>query len=804
MMILLMAFPAAAAPVLEGIELADDPFRIALRFDSEVRWRVFQTGPKELVVALQDTSVARDLARSGSGLSLIERIVYKRSADGNATLIVETKAVIRAVDTRWRSGVRVLEVFLYPEVVLTHKTPRSSLEKRRRADTALVTRRPEIEREKRVEPATGSIRTEEIFDLEGYGGIDTLLDAVLASSCGGGVHVRVAVRSMREGNCEQALDTLAQGLMEDCGYVYAYLDAWCRFQRVKRPSEMLALARELVSLVVKEPESEFLPWAYAMLGVLYHRMGNDPLGMGYFELLREESPDFPGIPEILLYLGRMYVNIHRLEEAEPLLRDLVERFGHTVFALDARMELGRVLFERKRYFDTLAMLETLIRETPDRVFADADLLLLVGNSHFHTGNYKKALEALVRAYNDFPEMAEPSLVLTRIAESYAALNEKEKAKKLYELVREMYPGTDGFVVSSIRLAEMLEDREEKDALFEMVIRDYPDHPLARLALMRLAESRYEAGKYSETVDLIRRLLAADPRALRRNALLLMGRGLQALFGEYLEAGLYPEVIRRYEREKGPLYEMEKPELHAQVGKAFLEGHLYPQALRHYERAEKLWGGEKIPPEVRYEYAWASMETGDGERALAQFRIFLKEVPRDSLASAEALGAVGRIQLEKGNDTAALQAYRDAAGLAANGVRKAFFLMAASKIVREKGDRVAETDFLERALAFLNRESEDSPDLRFEILRSLGESRSAQNHFAGAEKVYREAEAMAARPAGERNAVRFRLAETLEKTGNMGEAERLYEILVEDADPLWGSMARERLAGMRIETRLRDS
>jgi hypothetical protein len=60
------------------------------------------------------------------------------------------------------------------------------------------------------------------------------------------------------------------------------------------------------------------------------------------------------------------------------------------------------------------------------------------------------------------------------------------------------------------------------------------------------------------------------------------------------------------------------------------------------------------------------------------------------------------------------------------------------------------------------------------------------------------------PASDRNAVRFRHAETLEALGKGGEAQDLYRLLVEDGDPLWGALAQERLTAIRIEGQLRES
>jgi tetratricopeptide (TPR) repeat protein len=814
--LLSMAGMATASPLLEGIHLSEKPSLIALRFDADVNWRVYQTGPREVLIALQNASVARDLTRSGSGAPVIQRIVYKRTGEGNATLIVETGMDIRSVESHWRAGVRILEIRLETTApgprLQAHKTPRFALENRKRLDTASApqqARRPAPEPPSPQRPSPPSNgKAMEVTTLangpKGHGGIDTLLDAILKSDCGGGVHMRIGVRNIQEDNCDMGMDVLAQGLMEGCEEVFSYLEGWCRFQKASSPSDLLALARTLEMLVAGKPDAPWVPWGYAMLGVVYHKMGNDPVGMGYFDLLREKAPNFAGMPEILLHLGRMHMRNQRLDEAEPLFRDLVTRFGETLFAREARMELGRVMFERKRYFETLKMLEAVMRDAPDRVFTDADLLLLVGNSHFHTGGYAQAIEALVRVYNDFPGLAEPSLVLTRIAESYAGLGEKEKAKRLYELVRELYPGTDGFVISSMRLAEMLEKREDRESIFQMVIDHYPDHTLARLALMRLAESRHQAGDYNETVRLIRRLLTEDPRALRRDALILMGRALEAMFQGFLDQGGFPEVIRRYEVEKGPVFEMENPRIHALVGRAFLDGHLYPQALPEYQRAEMLWGGAPVPPAVRFEYGVVAKETGNQEKALEQFGLFLKEVPKDPVRSAATWGHMGDIRYNEGKKEVALKAYETAAQLASQGQEKARFLHAASRILRDSQERGKEAVILERSLAFLDGEGQDSRELRFALLRSLGEAQVAQGLLAAAAVSYAKAEGLMGIPASDRNAVRFRHAETLEALGKGGEAQDLYRLLVEDGDPLWGALAQERLTAIRIEGQLRES
>lgn len=806
--IFLMGSEVSVASLLEGIHLSESPPLISLRFDADVRWRVYQTGPRELLIALQDTSVARDLARSGSGAPVIQRIVYKRTADGNATLLVETGVDVRAVDASWRAGVGLLEIRLDTDQRLAHKQPRGKLEKRRREVhvAAVPQESPPMRIPEPVKtvtpPPLQNITVASISDPpSSHGGIDTLLDAVLASPCAEGMHVRIAVRSIREEGCDRGMDILAEGLAPGCEELYDYLENWCRMSGAVTPELQLGLIRDLSGLVVKNADSAFVPWGYAMLGILYHKMGNDPVGMGYFDLLREASPKFPGMAEVLLYLARMHMRLQHMDEAEPLLRDIVARFSTTVYAREARMELGRVLFARKRYFETIKMLDAVVGEEPDAVLREPDLLLLLGNSHFHTGGYSQAIENLMRVYNDFTDIAEPSLILTRIAESYAALPEPEKARKLYELVRELYPGTDGFVVSSMRLAELLEKREDRDALFQMVIQDYPDHSLARLALMRLAESRYQAEDYEETVRLIRQLLSEDPRALRRDALILMGRALEALFEGYLADNLYPDLIDRYDVEKGPVYEMENPRLHALVGRAFFRGHLYPQALPEYQRAEMLWGGAPLPPDFLFEYGVVSTETGGRDKGLSLLSDFLKAAPTDFQRSAEAWGYIARIHFEEGRQEAGLKAYAKAADLAPEGRRKVFFWQTLSRLYRDRKEPVKEMAVLEQALAFLGKAGQDSDDLRFVLLRSLGEAQVGEKRFAAALSSYEKTDGLTGIPTPDRNAVRFRRGEVLEKLGRQAEAKALYRSLVEEGDPLWGALAGERLEGLRIKEQL---
>lgn len=801
---------AAVAPVLEGVHLSAAPASIELRFDRAVEWRVYQTGSHEVLIALKDVHLARELVRSGSGKPLIRKMVFQRKAEGPATITVETTRPVATVGSRWRQGIRILEILMEPELVIAHKSPRVGGKRRGNIMAAAPSSaiKPAGKTSPRSKGDAPVITASDIMTGSGGGGVETLLDAIAASPCGELMHIRVAIRLCRENRFSEALETIAAGESslsgEECKDSFHYLSAWCGMQETspEDSQSLLDLTRKLEAEIAAHPDSAFLPWGYAMMGHLYMLLENDPFADGYFRLVEKLWPDFPGMAETLLHLGEIGLRGDRLEEAEETLRQVVNRYGATSYGFDARLALGRVMFRKKRYFDTLRLLEPIQKEKPDLVYSEQDLLILIGNSHYHTGGHEKARNALSRAYNYFPERDDRDILLTRVAESYGAQGYKEKADQLYRLVMELYPGTDGFVVSSMRLTENMDDREEREVIYQMVIEDYPDHPLARLAMMRLAQSQQESGLFVESIATIKRLLGEDPRALRKDALFLMEESLFAVLGQALDQGRYPEVVTRFKADRRYIKEFESPRIHAQVADAFLAGHLYEQALAQYEAAELLLGGAKVPLDVRFGHGVSAHETGALNGAMEQLHAFMAVAGKDPRRG-EALRRMAEIHLAQGREDAGLAAYAKAADLAVTPARKGAYLHAAARVHREAGRPAAEEKLLEAAIDSIAGDENTEDFVRFGLFRELAESKSGRSLYAEAAKVYGQAYGVGVGNP-ERIQVRYRLAESLEQAGEMASARKVYEELIATEDPLWGNLARERLAGLSIDRTLKNS
>ena len=227
-------------------------------------------------------------------------------------------------------------------------------------------------------------------------------------------------------------------------------------------------------------------------------------------------------------------NDHRnaIENFEKIL----SKYPKTIFVADARLELGKALFKINNFSRAIEQLELLLNEYPQKIYHSFEALLFMGNSYYHTGKYKEARTILEKAYNLYPEIDSNHIVLTRIADTLADENKIEKAKKLYQLVIDKYPGSDGFVISSIRLAAYFETREEKEKIYRLIIEDYPENPMANLARLRIAEIQNKAGEYKQSIKTINELFLENPRALNKEALFLKQNSFEAYFKWIIEKG----------------------------------------------------------------------------------------------------------------------------------------------------------------------------------------------------------------------------------------------------------------------------
>ena len=804
----------AFAARMEGVRVSDTPHRIEIRLDEKPKWRVFQTSGNEVLLALSDTDVADDFARSGSAKAF-RKMTFQAGDAKIGRVRIETRNPVLKVTGSWDDSVRLL--------TLDFRFKGDGARSEAGADLRRIfEKKPAWTRAKRpldasdaengdgasssapeaADPSSGR-EGERAPVPDGHDGFDRMLKDVMESGCRGSAHLRVAARQMMEGTFDAAEQTLEKGrpLMRtpECRELFTVMERTLDWRRVEDDPEadLVALGRILEEDLGSLETPVARPWVMALLAVVHHRLQNDPLSLGYCDMVRETAPTAPIMADVGALSGQIHLGQGKLARAEEELREVVKHHPDSPASQDCRVELSRLMFRKKRYFDALNLVGSVLEREPERALESPDLLALVGNSHFETGASREALETLLQAVNCFPEIENRDLLMTRIAESYAHLEDMKRARDLFNLVIALYPGSDGYVRATMRLAEMNSDREAAEAGFRTILEHYPDHDMARLARIRLAASRLAAGDAEGCVTEIEPLFSQDPRGLRKEALGLMEEALTTIFDRDIAHGRYAAVLSRYDAHKRWILEMESADLQAKIGEAFLESRLWKPAKYHLTLAARLGGRKGLSGKSLYHLAVAAQETGEYDRAEKGFRQYLAHARKDSDLKSFAWSRIARIRERRQDPDGAISAFRRAADETRRQQDKAILLRAAARITPKEPNRAF---LLERAVGVADK---DESKMKFDLFRELGDARVRQKQYDEASEAYESAIESGTDPQDVR-AVRFALANAYVKSGRLDDARKILERLVATEDPLWASLARERLVALSVEGRLQTS
>ncbi|MGM0418268.1 MAG: tetratricopeptide repeat protein [Thermodesulfobacteriota bacterium] len=819
----------ADASVIERISLLDNGGQVAVSLDSYADFRVYQSGEYEFVVIFKDTDLLEDAVTGGSGGNLISKIVYENFSDNNSMLTIETKNQVESIDYYWDSGRNTLRVNISTDkIYYSDKSPayknkkrlpeKTSAEKETKQQSEQKSGTDEKETEIKTVEIDDDLQQEDIseeddiFQLPGAGreervykkgGINTITDALKNSNCADMTKFKVALRLCDEKNWAKALDT-AEAVAEDdppdeCVHDLAFLNAYIRYRIAEEEGVFpIELKKHLESLVNKE-YTPLLPYGYAMSALINKNMGNYPYAVGYFEIIERNYPDYDGLAEVYYHLGDIYNEKEELRPAENYLARLVNNYPDTKYAQDAKLIQGEIMYSKKRYFDTIRTLEPITKESPRLLYENPDILDYVANSYFKTGSNEKARTLFSRIINIFPEVEDKDIILTNIGNTFENQGEKDKALKMYRLVTDRYPGTRGFVRSSLKIAENMDNDEQRKIVYQMIINDFPDTAEARIALIRLAEIQYEESEYDKSIDSIKALLAENPRALRTEALNIMSKSLYEKLENVLKEDNYPTALRIVEKERFYIADMKNYNINYISGKIYFKTHMYIEAEERLEKAYDLWHEGKLPVEVLRYRAFANKELNEIKKA-SEFADEILEKYKSSDDQGWAFELKGDIEKKKENYEKSMELYDKAVSEYEKKESKA-------GVSSKKGDLSLEHDRYENAEKAYESSLDIYKSLNQENFVSeiayaagkLAESRLHLKDFEGAVKACETA--LDAEEGVENMAeLRFNYAEALSGLGNKNDALVQYNnvLNIDTDDELWRNMAEQRIREIELE------
>ncbi len=814
---------------------------IRVRLNGEAPYRVMRIDKREVMIAFRNATIAFDLKERGSGRPVISRVDLETPRDDLTTLIVETRNTVKSVSDRWLDDENTLVVTVVTgedgardeKTVRTSPERESSTRRSKSEGSSKPKPRPVVKvkpgdrdagkkaggaekapvrRGVKVGHGVPVISVPPVVPAEeGPGGSGTAHDLLLEIAedpCfrSGELAEVPALTSAKEwGEAYERCDQyLAKGENPECGAVVSLLAAYLFHMKERRedPSRYLEEAEMLRDVHAFAPESKYTPYNLTLLGNALMKLGSRDEAKGYYKIVMDSYKQYPGMPEILYNMGVFRNEAGDTKEAMALLSRVVNEFPHSEFVTDARIALGKALFNKHRYIDALSILTEVLKNKPEKAYENPDLLLLTGNAYYTIGKTLESRDPLVKAYNFFPDIEARDVILTKIGDSYIDSDEKRKAIKIYRLVTEKYPGSEGFVISSMRLAEHLEDPDEKASLYEMVKNDYPDNPLSKLAMMRLAQLRHGGGEFEGSIDIIKELLASRPGVLKKEALYLLRDSFEELFQRFLREDDYPEALSRFESERGLVDNLENPEIFLLVGTAYLKGHIYDRARDMLQKAYDLYDKRKRPESLVHGFGTALHETGKGEEAKRILGEYVKLFPKGAWV-VDAFWRMGRIRMSAKEPEQALGRFRQAYGESSDNVEKAKILFDEVTAETALGRRDEVNALLVRAIEHLAVDPEANFNEIYNAYQLLGENHFELGAYGDAVDAFTMAIKFADRTRNNSD-IYFRLAESYHKGKVLDKARESYREVVKMEEPFWVKLAEERLKVMDLAEKLKES
>ncbi len=812
--------------MLKQVVLGGDPAGIRLVLSRKVPVKVIQVDKKEVLIALKNVKTGSGYKTTGPGSSLIGNVDVETIASDVVAVVVTGRRPFERLDHGWAKSGSTYGVTLEKkkrrsvkkEIKSAGRAKKSPEKKGLYEKKQTLTRKAVRAAEKKDKASRKKAESERIEkELSVYippkrpesiynGDYSDLVIQVEQAACPS-ESLDESIGLLKNGMWGQAFDLLdilvlndEEVCLEGAYFLRAY--AFLKLAGEDESQKLLQATRLFQDALIRFPDSEYLPFALSGLGMIHFSLENPAAAEGFFTLVNDNYRAYPGIPEVYYHLGKLYDARGYNEQALDYYKTVFEQMHENSYTVNAGIGFGKALYKKRHYIDSVRILASLVASNPEKVYDSPELLLSIGNANFELGRSVPARETLIRVTNLFPTIENKDMILSRIGDTYAQEELLERAMNFYRLVIANYPGGEGYIASSMGLARYLKSREEKEKIYNHIKTDFPDHTLASIAMMRLAEIYDQTGEYEKCIQEIEGLLSTHPRGLRYEAVKLMQRAYESLFEKRLKSGNYPNVLERYEEKRSLINRMESKKIFLRVGRAYLNAHLYEQAFDQFLKAYKLYEKSARPSSLLLGLGVAMDESGRDDDALKILNGFIRRFPKHPDRPKAHL-RLGNILLEKEMFDKAVRRYTLAYKAANNPHQRGEILLREAEAYKLQAKWGKAAAALEKATGEFASASGTNYDVLSNSYRGLGEVCVEQTLYVKAAEAF--SMALKFSDAGTDTAdLGFMLGDAYQKGNIMKKAKETFDKIANGDDSIWARLAKERLTTIELAKKVSNS
>jgi len=813
----------AEQAVMKKIQIQHDPLTVKLFMSQNVPVKVIQIEKKELLVALKNVKLTKGFRILGKKNSTIKQVAIEylqgnviavilsshrpygviqsgfNTSDSSFTINLEKKQEKAAAKETRVQPIKVIEKVSPQKEKKVEKTPPLPI-----PEPSKSTRKMASNQSAKIStPAYIPPKREQ---SKYKGDISDLIRIIDGSECNS-KQIKNSILLLKKELYIEVYDVLDQYILQEnftCLEQAYFLRAYAFYKSVGKDEfvQLLKAQRLFQDALVSYPKSSLLPYGYSAIGMIYKKLNNLSAAQGYFNIVKQGYLEYSGLAEVMYHLADIYDQQGYPDKSLRYYKQVFEDTVENNYIPDAGIGYGKALFKKRQYRDSLTVLNYVVQSNPKKVYVSHELLFHIGNANFEIGQSKAARQTLTRVLNLFPEIEGRDVILSKIGDTYGMENNHEKAIKVYELVREKFPDSEGYIASSIGIARYLTTDQEKIDIYAMIKSKFPENKFARIAMMRLAEIYQANGEYNKCIKEIEDLLSTHPRGLRYEAVKLMQRAYEALFKNQLKSDEYTKVLNRYELEHERIDRMGSRKIAFHVGLAYLQAKLYEESFNHLINAYKQYKRSSRSSQLLFGLGVAMDESGRNDDALKLFNAFSKRFPK-SRHRVEALSRAGDIYLEKNKYKLSSAKFDEAYKISKSLLEKGKILILHSNVYEKKGDMNTASNLREKAIKEIALASGENYEILTDAYKELGRTYISLKQYVKAADSYFKALSFSKND-GQKANLGFLLGDAYQKGNILPKARKAFEQVVVSYDSVWARLAQQRLNTFELAQMVQSS
>jgi TolA-binding protein len=557
--------------------------------------------------------------------------------------------------------------------------------------------------------------------------------------------------------------------------------------------------------VSRFPSSEFVPDAMYSIGTLFFKIKNYSEALGYYNLVLKE--DKGSILKIKALAQKAEVLLLKNKKSEALtalnlLEEITSKYPDLAERTEARKEKAKILYEMNRFYESIRILDELIRENHENLYVHPEISLYLGYNYYQLGNNKKARENLYRFYNTCPDREINNLVLNQIGDTYRNEGLNKDALKFYRLVLDRFPNTDGAIISKIRLAEQQEntdwiEKTRKDVgspqnIYESIVNRSTDkkeenNPLIQLSMLKLGITYQKKKEYQKSLNVLKELLERYPRtSLKRELAHALMLTLASIQKKEIEDKNYIGIINLYLKEKKLFLMINSPELFLPVARAFDFADLKDMANEVFKKADILLSDMEKPDDLLFLMGKYFYEKENISEAFKRFDILTKRYPNSKYLP-EAYRMEGNILLKEKKYALSIETFDAALKYPVKTCKRA-------EILIKKASALIGSNFKKRALDNINHANEikkDCDDEDINIDQEIGDAYLSLGDAKKALAIFNRA-IKKAKGDPDKVPLRLKLAKCYWLLNKKEDSLAVYQQISSLNDPFWSNLAKEKM------------